>query len=182
MRYNSLLFSLKFVPWILKNILYILYCIYWYNIHKYAYTQREQFGARAWARAPLTLPWRLRRKRWCCDSERWTRTRIRMVVYRPWLNCRETTSFFSAEHLRFWSADGIVSVAGETADFRASLANAAIVCHYYCPTASHTAASWLVHFGTSAVRALQCRLIRWEKKKLRNRNCGAQLWFRFFAN
>lgn len=32
---------------------------------------------------------------------------------------------------------------------------------YYCSTAPHTTASWLVHSGTCAVRALQCQLIRW---------------------
>lgn len=46
---------------------------------------------------------------------------------------------------------------------RASLADTATVSHYYCPTAPHTAASWLVHSGIFAVRALQCRLTRWEK-------------------
>lgn len=42
------------------------------------------------------------------------------------------------------------------------VATAAAVCHY-CSTAPHTAASWLVHSGTSVVRALQCQLTRWER-------------------
>lgn len=107
-------------------------------------------------------------ERWCCASERWTRTRIRIVVYRPVTGAEEPRSSSSAQRLRPWPVDGTVSVRRRRVEkrpgSRASLANAAAVCHYYCPTASYTAASWLVHFGTSAVRALQCRLTRWENR------------------
>lgn len=132
----------------------------------YLYMQREQFGAEPEPERRLrTLPWRLREDKGGASE----------VVRGGWGEEEPYSSVFcviDTEESHCPSrknAPNLLTTRRACPSSRngqscASLANVAAVCH--CPTAPHTAASWLVHSGTSAVRALQCRLTRWENRRI----------------